>query len=67
MAVWGLRRRLLAGRKAMLVRWTLSTALVSSIASVAVGFFASGSLGVVVKHGEPRAFVAKYVYMKLPS
>lgn len=49
--------------KAMLVPWTLSTALVSSIASVAVGFSASASLGVVAKHGEPRACVAKYVQM----
>lgn len=47
--------------EAMLVPWTLSTALVSSIASVAVGFSASASLGVVAKHGEPRALDAKYV------
>lgn len=47
--------------EAMLVPWTLSTVLVSSIASVAVGFSASASLGVVAKHGEPRARVVKYV------
>lgn len=36
----------------MAVSWTLSTALVSSIASTAFGFSSSATLGVYVRHGE---------------
>ena len=61
----GLNARDPQSGEAMHVPWTLSTALVSSIVSVAVGFSTPSSFGAVGKHGEYRACIAKYVHMML--